>query len=176
VSITPACPSVDGMEIDGLPLHQLVNDAAVALVPASILLGWAFALLRSWRWLTRWGALLSTLGGLPALVVTWLSGRDLLDSLIANIPTDQPLYETLQTHQDRATLLLWLYVAFTVVVVVAFFLLPAPSGLEDGRLAFRGRDVRWVGVVLPAALVVLGLLSLVSVVLTGHAGAQAAFG
>jgi hypothetical protein len=164
------------MEIDGLPLHQLVNDAAVALVPISILLGWALALLRSWRWLTRWGALLTTLGGMAALLVTWLAGRDLLDSIIANIPTDQPLYDTLQTHQDRATLLLWLYAAFTLVVVVAFFVLPAPSGLEGGRLTFRGSDARWVGVVLPAALVVLGVLSLVWVVLTGHAGAQAAFG
>lgn len=164
------------MEFDGLPLHPLVNDAAVALVPISILLGWALALLRSWRWLTRWAALLSTLGGLAALVVTWLSGRELLDSMIANIPTDQPLYATLQTHQDRAMLLLWLYAGFSAVVVVAFLVLPAPSRLEDGRLAFRGNEARWVGTVLPTALVVLGLLSMVSVVLTGHAGAQAAFG
>ena len=164
------------MELDGLPLHPLVNDAAVALVPLSVLLGWALALLRSWRWLTRWGALVSTVAGMAALLVTWLSGRDLLDTMIANIPTDQPLYETLQTHQDRATLLLWIYVAFTVVVVAAFFLLPAPSGLEDGRMAFRGSEARWVGAVLPPTLVVLGAVSLVWVVLTGHAGAQAAFG
>ncbi len=164
------------MELDGLPLHPLVNDAAVALVPISILLGWALALLRSWRWLTRWGALLTTLGGLASLVVTWLSGRDLLDSLIANIPSDQPLYATLQTHQDRANLLLWLYTGFSVVVVLAFFLLPAPSRLEDGRMAFRGSAATWVGTVLPGALVLLGLAALVAVVLTGHAGAQAAFG
>jgi hypothetical protein len=170
------CPSVGGMELDGLPLHPLVNDAAVALVPLSILLGWAFALLREWRWLTRWGALLSTLGGIVALVLTLLSGRDLLDARFASIPTDQPLYATLQTHQDRAAQLLWLYVAFTVVVVVAFFRLPAPSRLEDGRMAFRGSTASWVGTVLPAALVVLGLVCLVWVVLTGHAGAEAAFG
>lgn len=164
------------MELDGIPLHQLVNDAAVALVPLSVLLAWAFALLRSWRWLTRWAALLSTLAGLAALVATWLTGRDLLDTMIANIPSDQPLYETLMTHQDRADLLLWNYVAFTVVVVAAFFVLPAPSRLQDGRMGFRGNDARWVGTAVPAALVVLGLGCLVWVVLTGHAGAQAAFG
>ena len=164
------------MEIDGLPLHQLVNDSAVALVPLSVLLAWAFALLRSWRWLTRWGMLLSALGGMAALFGTWLTGRDLLDSMIANIPTDLPLYDTLQTHQDRATQLLWIYAAFTVVAVVAFFLVPAPSRLEDGRMAFRGSDARWVAVALPALLVLLGLASLVWVVLTGHAGAEAAFG
>lgn len=164
------------MEIDGIPLHQLVNDSAVALVPLSVLLAWAFALLRSWRWLTRWGALLSTLAGLAALVASWVTGRDVLDSLVANIPSDQPLYETLQTHQDRANLLLWIYVAFTVVVVLAFFLLPAPSRLEDDRMSHRGSSAGWVATVLPAALVVLGLACLVWVVLTGHAGAQAAFG
>ena len=164
------------MEIDGLPLHPLVNDAAVALGPLSVLLVWAFAFLRSWRWLTRWAALLSTVGGMAALFVTWLTGRDLLDSLIANIPTDQPIYATLQTHQDRATLLLWLYLAFTVLVVAAFFLVPAPSHLENGRMGFRGSTARWVAVALPAVLAVLGAVCLVWFALTGHAGAQAAFG
>jgi hypothetical protein len=164
------------MEFDGLPLHPLVNDSAVALLPMSVLLAWAFALLRSWRWLTRWGALLTATGGMAALVATWLTGRNLLGSMIANIPTDVPLYETLQTHKDRANQLLVVYGVFTAVVVVAFFLVPAPSRLENGRMGFRGSSARWVGTVLPAALVVLGLVSLVSVVLTGHAGAQAAFG
>jgi len=164
------------MEFDGLPLHPLVNDSAVALLPLSVLLAWAFALLRSWRWLTRWGALLTTSGGMASLVATWLTGRELLDSMIANIPTDVPLYETLRTHQDRANQLLVVYGVFTAVVVVAFFVVPAPSRLEGGRMSFRGSSARWVGAVLPAAMVVLGLVSLVSVVLTGHAGAQAAFG
>jgi hypothetical protein len=164
------------MEFDGLPLHPLVNDSAVALVPLSVLLAWAFALLRSWRWLTRWGALLTTLGGMAALVATWVTGRDLLDSMLANLPTDVPLYATLQTHQDRADQLLVVYAVFTVVVVVAFFLVPAPSRLEDGRLGFRGSNARWVAVALPALLLVVGLVCLVWVALTGHAGAEAAFG
>jgi hypothetical protein len=113
---------------------------------------------------------------MAALFATWLSGPDVLDPLIANIPPDQPLYETLQTHQDRANLLMWLYLAFTIVVVLAFFRLPAPSGLEDGRMGFRGSSARWVVTVLPATLVVLGLVCLVGVALTGHAGARAAFG
>ena len=164
------------MELDGLPLHQLVNDAAVALVPLSVLLGWAFALLRSWRWLTRWGALLSTLAGLASVFAAVRTGSALFDERFASVPSDQPLYAALQTHQDRANLLLWLYLAFTIVVVVAFILVPAPSRLEDGRMGFHGRDARWVATVLPAAVVLLGLVCLVWVALTGHAGAQAAFG
>jgi hypothetical protein len=164
------------MELDGIPLHPLVNDTAVALVPLSVLVVWAFALLPSWRWLTRWGALLSTLAGMVSLLLTWWTGRDLIDELLANIPTDQPIYARLQTHQDRADVLLWIFLGFTVVVVLAFFLMPAPSHLDDGRLAFRGSTARWVALVIPAALVVLGLVCLVWVVLTGHAGAQAVFG
>lgn len=176
MSTTRFWPSVVAMEIDGVPVHQLLNDSAVALVPLSVLVAWAFALLRSWRWLTRWGALASTVGGMAALAATWRSGRALFDSRFADIPSDQPLYETLQTHQDRATLLLWTYAAFTVAVVLAFYLLPAPSRLEDGRMSFAGSNASWVGSVVPAVLVVLGLACLVLVVLTGHAGAQAAFG
>ena len=164
------------MEIDGLPLHPLVNDLAVALVPLSALLAVGFALLSRWRWLARWPLLLSTVMGLASIVLSIASGRDLFDERFAQLPPDQPLYATLQTHQDRANLLLVLYAAFTVVVVLAFFLVPATSRLEDGRLAFRGNDARWVAVVLPGALVVLGLVCLVWVALTGHAGAQAAFG
>ena len=164
------------MELDGIPLHQLVNDSAVAVVPISVLLGWAFALLRSWRWLTRWGALLCTLAGLASVLAAVRTGSALLDERFASVPSDQPLYATLQTHQDRANLLMWLYLAFTVVVVLAFFLVPAPSRLEDGRMGFRGSSARWVATALPAAVVVLGLACMVWVVLTGHAGAQAAFG
>jgi hypothetical protein len=164
------------MELDGIPLHPLVNDAAVALVPLAVLAGLALALLPSWRWLARWAALLTTVGGLVALVLTLWTGRDLYDTLSSNIPADQPIHDLVQTHQDRAATLLWIYVAFTVLVLLAFFLLPAPSRLEEGRMGFRGNSARWVSTVIPAALVVLGLSALVAVVLTGHAGAQIAFG
>jgi hypothetical protein len=164
------------MEIDGIPLHFLVNDAAVALVPLSVLAAFVFALLPSWRWLSRWAALLTTVGGLVALALTLWSGRDLYDSISANLPQDQPIYELLQTHQDRARMLLVIYVVFAVVVALAFFLLPARSHLDTGRLGRTGSNARWVSAAVPAALVVVGLAALVAVALTGHAGAQAAFG
>jgi hypothetical protein len=160
------------MEIDGLPLHPLVNDAAVALVPLSVLAGLAFALLPGWRWLSRWAALLSTLGGLAALVVAWLSGRNLVESAYGG----GSLPERVQTHQDRASMLVVVFFVFTVVVLLAFFTLPAPSRLEDRRLDFVGSSAPWAARVVPVAVVVLALLALVAVVLTGHAGARLAFG
>jgi hypothetical protein len=164
------------MELDGLPLHPLVNDSAVALIPLSVLAALALALFPSWRWLTRWAALLTTLGGMVALLLTWWTGRDLLASRTEILPPGSPTLERLQLHEDRANLLLGVFVAFTVVVVLAFFLLPARSHLDDGRLGAVGSHARWVPTVVPAALVVLGLAALLCAVLTGHAGAQAVWG
>jgi hypothetical protein len=162
------------MELDGIPLHPLVNDAAVALVPLAAVTGLVLALLPGWRWLTRWVALLSTLGGLGALLLTWWTGRDLAEERFAS--ATGTLAERLRTHQDRADLLVWVFLAYTVVVLLAFFALPAPSRLVDGRMGFVGNTAAWAVRVVPAALVVVGLLALVVVVLTGHAGAQLAFG
>ena len=162
------------MEIDGLPLHPLINDSAVALVPLSVLAGLALALLPSWRWLSRWASLLLTVGGMLSLLVTWWTGRDLAEGAFASATGE--LAERIQTHQDRANLLVLDYIVFTVVVLLAFFTLPAPSHLDDGRMAFRGSSAGWVQRVVPAALVVVALVALVAVVLTGHAGAQVAFG
>jgi formate hydrogenlyase subunit 3/multisubunit Na+/H+ antiporter MnhD subunit len=160
------------MELDGMPLHPLVNDMAVALVPLSVLAGLAFALLPGWRWLTRWAAVLSTLGAMVALGLTWWTGRDLVETMVGG----GQLPAQLQTHQDRANMLVVIFLVFTVVVVLAFFTLPAPSRLEDRRLEFAGRSAAWATRLVPVALVVLGLLALVAVVMTGHAGAQFVFG
>jgi formate hydrogenlyase subunit 3/multisubunit Na+/H+ antiporter MnhD subunit len=160
------------MELDGIPLHPLVNDAAVALVPLSVLAALALALLPGWRWLARWAALLATLGGLGALLLTWWTGRDLVETNLGG----GPLPEVVQTHQDRANMLVVVFLVFTVVVLVAFFTLPAPSRLEDRRMGFAGNSAAWAARGVPAALVVVGLAALVAVVLTGHAGAQLAFG
>ena len=56
--------SVISMELDGIPLHPLVNDAAVSLVPLAAVMGIVVAALPGWRWLTRWVLLLTTVGGL----------------------------------------------------------------------------------------------------------------
>jgi hypothetical protein len=162
------------MEIDGIPLHPLVNDAAVALIPLAAVMGLVLAGLPGWRWLTRWVAMLATVGGLAALIPTWLTGRNLADERYANVTG--ALADRVQTHQDRANLLVLICIVYTVVVLVAFFTLPAPTRLVDGRLDFAGSTAGWATRAVPAALVVVGLVALVAVVLTGHAGAQLAFG
>ena len=61
-------------------------------------------------------------------------------------------------------------------VALAFWLLPAPTGLRSGRLGHEGVAPAWVHAALAAALLVLGVLALVWVVLTGDAGTRAVWG
>jgi hypothetical protein len=163
------------MEVFGLPAHALVVHAAVVLTPLAVLLVVAFALLPSWRWASRWPALLATLAATAAVVVAKYSGQALYDDRFAALPPSV-VTDRIATHSSRADVLFWVTIAFAVVVLLAFFLLPAPSGLRDGRLAHAGREDGWVAVVVPGALVVLGAVVTVWVVLTADAGARAVWG
>jgi hypothetical protein len=163
------------MEVSGLPVHALVVHAAVVLTPLAVLLVVTFALLPSWRWASRWPALLATLLATGAVVAAKYTGQALYDDRFASLPPSL-VTERIATHSSRAQVLFWVMIAFAVVVLLAFLLLPAPTGLRDGRLAHAGREDGWVAVVVPLALVVLGAVVTVWVVLTGEAGARAVWG
>ncbi len=165
------------MEIAGVPLHPLVVHAVVMLVPMAVVLGWVHVLLRGWRWLTRWVALGTSVAALAAVVVARQSGSDLL----ANRPflvsdPESEVARLIETHQDRADVLLVAVIVHTLLVAVAFWALPATSALSTGRFDHPGRDVPWLTFVLQALVVVAGIVSLVYVVLTGAAGARAVWG
>lgn len=164
------------MEVSGLPLHPLVVHAAVTLVPLAAVAAWALALAPGWRWAVRWVALLTALGALPVLLLTRASGQALLDERPFLLSPDSAVAETLQTHQDRADVLTVAAVLLAVVVAVAFWLLPAPTGLASGRLDHRGRESRAASVTLSVLLLGLGAVVLVWVVLTGDAGSRAVWG
>jgi uncharacterized membrane protein len=156
------------MEVGGLPLHPLIVHAAVGTVPLAALFALLTALVPGWRWFTRWGTLVAALGAVVVVVVTRASGESLLEEKYGAQVPDQ-----LQTHQDRAGLLLLAVIALAVVAVAAFLLLPARSALVTGKLEHGGSNARWVQVAVPALLVVAALASFVLVVMTGDAGARA---
>lgn len=159
------------MELSGLPLHPLVVHAVVALVPLAVLCAVVLAVLPKWRWLTRWAALLTSLGALVAVFVARQSGEELRESdRYAGLQGDAATL--LHTHEERSEVLLWVFIAFTVLVLLAFLLLPAPTGLTSGRLDHAGSAQPWLARTLAAALVVVGVVALVWVVLTGDAGAR----
>ncbi len=162
------------MEIFGLPAHALVVHAAVVLTPLAVLLVFAFALLPSWRWASRWPALLATLAATASVVVAKLSGDALYEDRGGFFSPE--LQDQVATHSARGGVLMWVMLGFAALVVLAFLLLPAPTGMRDGRLDFAGRPDAWVRTVVPAALTVLGVVVLVWVFLTGDAGARAVWG
>lgn len=156
------------MEIAGLPLHPLVVHAAVVLTPMAVLLVIAYAVAPRHRWLTRWPAVVLSLGALGAVFVARLSGEALLDA--------RPGLETLvEVHEERAELLMILMLAFTALVLVAAWTLGGPSSLASGAGA-RETRVAVLDRLLPLALVAVGVAVLVSVALTGDAGARAVWG
>jgi len=157
------------MEVGGLPLHPLIVHAAIGLVPLSALFAVLTALAPGWRWFTRWGTLVASLAAVVVVVLTRAAGQSLLDEQYAGQPR---IPEQLQTHQDRAGLLLVAVLALAVVAVAAFFLLPARSALVTGKLEHAGSTAGWVRVVVPALLVVAAVASVVLVVMTGDAGAR----
>jgi hypothetical protein len=161
------------MEVGGLPLHPLVVHLVVVFVPLAAVSGWALALLPSWRWLLRWVALAAAAGALVAVFVARLSGEDLLEARPFLTSEQSSVRDTLELHQSRADVLTVIVVALAVTVVVAFVLLPAPTGLASGRMGHAGRDDRRLVLALIVLLMVLGALAIVWAVLTGDAGARA---
>jgi hypothetical protein len=144
------------MEINGLPAHGLVIHSAVVLGPLAAVFALAYALVPRWRERARVPmVVLAVVAGL-CVVAAYLTGNDLLDHhpQLGQIPA-------VQTHEDRAVYALWLTIAFAVVAVAA---------------ALLHRRTGAVRVALSALLAVSAVSVLVSVVLTGDAGAQAVWG
>ena len=176
VSTALGPPSVSGMTVSGIPLHPLVIHAVVMLVPLAAVFAWALAFVTGWRWLTRWLALGTSVAALGSVVVARQSGKSLLASRPFLTSGTSKVSDLLVTHQHRANVLLVAVLVLTVVVAVAFWALPAVSGLSTGQLHHAGRDVVWATRTLQGLLVVTGLVALVYVVLTGDAGARAVWG
>jgi hypothetical protein len=164
------------MEITGLPVHPLVVHAVVVLLPLAVLLGLAFAFLPTWRWLTRWLTLACTVAAVAAVFVARQSGHAFLEGKPFLLQASNPARQHVIDHQNYANLLWWVSLVFLLVVVLAFVLLPGPTGLADGRLDHAGSASALAVRGLPVLLAVAGIATLVLCVLTGDAGARSVWG
>jgi hypothetical protein len=146
---------MEGMEINGLPLHPLVVHAAVVFGPLAAVAALGYLVPR-WRDGLRWPMVVLAVLATGAIVVAYLSGGDFLDSKPELSTSPQ-----VQEHEERAKLLLWTTLAFGVVALAA------------GWLHSRTGAVR---VVIDVLLGILALAVLVLVVRTGDSGARAVWG
>lgn len=164
------------MEITGLPVHPLIVHAVVVLLPLSVLLALALAFVPSWRWLTRWLTLGCAVVAVVSVFVARQSGEAFLESKPFLLEGDTPARQHIIDHQDYANVLWWVSLAFLVVVVAAFLLLPGPTGLANGKLDHTGSSAVLAVRGLPVLLAVVGVAALVLCVLTGDAGARTVWG
>jgi hypothetical protein len=155
------------MEISGLPLHPLVVHAAVVGIPLAAALAVALAVLPGWRWLVRWPTVLTSVAVVGLAFLATRSGESLEE--------DRGLSKLVVQHAERGERLANLTIVLAVVVIVAAFVLPGPSGLASGKGAMASR-VAVADKVLPVLLVLAAVAVLVQVVLTGESGARAVWG
>jgi glucan phosphoethanolaminetransferase (alkaline phosphatase superfamily) len=151
----------------GLPLHPFVVHATVVLLPASAVIALAYTTVVSWRWLLRWPLFVLSVVA-PALTwVTVESGTALEEQTGLNSAL-------IQIHQQRAETLLMATLAFGLVGVLAAYAMGGPSPLVSGAGERRGVG-RALQVGVGVLLALASVLVLVWVVLTGDAGARAAW-
>ncbi len=149
----------------GLPFHPFIVHATVVVLPAIASLALAFVALPSWRWLTRWPL---ALAAVAAPVLTWVTveaGESLKDQL----ELESALIET---HEDRAEMLLTYTYGFAALALIAAFTLGGRSLLASGAGA-RAGVARPLQIVIGVLLAAVAVLVIVQVVLTGDAGSRA---
>lgn len=149
----------------GLPFHPFIVHATVVVLPAMAGLALAYVVLPSWRWLLRWPLALAAVG---APVLTWVT-VEAGESLKDRLGIESALIET---HQERAELLLYLTLGYGVLALTAAFTLGGPSLLVSGAGSRRGA-ARPLQVSVGVLLAVAAVLVVVWVVLTGDAGSRA---
>jgi len=147
------------MTVDGLPLHPLIVHATVVVLPLLAVLSLAFLRPR-WSARLRWPLLAVSVAAAVLIWLTSASGHALENDRFAT--ATGVLAERIQHHRILAGRLSKATYALAAVAALMALLrgrLPAP--------------LVWLG----SALLVVGAVAVgVLTVLTGHAGAQAAWG
>lgn len=140
----------------GLPLHPLVVHAPVVLIPLSAIALVLLIFVRKWRphyaWLAVAGLVVGTLGAVAAV----LTGNAFAETI--GLPA---------RHATLGTILVWTAAALSVSAIVWWLLQHQERDKEqESRIVWASSIVT----------VVLVVATLIFTVLTGHSGAEAAWG
>jgi uncharacterized membrane protein len=157
------------MEFNGLPVHPLIVHVVVVFAPLACLAGILYAVVPRWRWWLRWPLVACAVIAAVAGIIAVQSGHDL-----ENQRHLQSLPE-LAVHEHRGKILRWLMLAFLVPTALGAWLLGGPSALASGGGARETRS-KTLGVAVAGLLVIGAVAVLISVFLTGDAGARSVWG
>ncbi len=145
------------MEINGVPLHPLVVHAAVVFTPLACLAALAYCV-PGWRDWVRWPLVALAAVSVVAVWIAFLSGEDFREDPRFEFVAGTAIEDRLEDHESWAE---WLRIGTSVFAVIVF----AAAWFHTRTGAVR---------IALSALAALGaVVTLVLVVLTGDAGAQA---
>jgi len=148
-------------EIMGLPLHPLLIHAVVVFVPLLALVAVAYAALPRFRSRLDWAAVGLAVAAPVSALFAKLSGEELKEVLIGRQYPPEGIAK-IEEHQGYGDLTLWWSLGLGVVTVLLVVLTSRRSRTLPG----------WVVLLLSAAVVVLGAISVYYVYLTGDTGAK----
>jgi uncharacterized membrane protein len=157
------------MDFNGLPVHPLIVHVVVVFAPLAGVAGILYAAVPKWRWWLRWPLVASAVIAAVAGIIAVQSGHDL-----ENERHLQSLPE-LAIHEHRGEILRWLLLAFLAPTALGAWLLGGPTPLASGA-GGRATPSKAVGLAVAGLLVVGAVAVLISVFMTGDAGARSVWG
>ena len=152
-------------QINGLPVHALVNHAAVVFVPLLVLAAIVYAVVGRWRPRIGWAVVLLGLAAPITAFVAMESGKALRDRLVEQGVSGRGA-EIINDHMNFGTVTFWLSLALGVVSIVMVLL----TSRRDRSLP-RSADLG-LAVIMVALAAVTGYY----VYRTGDSGATAVWG
>jgi hypothetical protein len=152
-------------QINGLPVHALVNHAAVIFGPLLVLGAIVYAVVPRWRPRIGWAVLLLAIIAPITTYVTMESGKALRDRLVEQGISGRGA-EIIDEHMDLGTVTFWLMLALGVVSL-AMVVLTLRRSASLPRVADLG---------LAVIMVALAAVSGYYVFRTGDSGATAVWG
>jgi glucan phosphoethanolaminetransferase (alkaline phosphatase superfamily) len=110
-------------EIGDLPVHALAVHATVVAVPLAALLAVLFVIPRTHHW-ARLPLAIVSVGALISIYVARQSGQHLENNLLDRgvLTQGSPAKDLVDTHYERAKWLWYIFIAFTVIAIVAYAL------------------------------------------------------
>jgi uncharacterized membrane protein len=152
-------------QINGLPVHALVNHAAVVFVPLLVLGSIVYALVGRWRPRIGWAVVLLAIVAPVTSFVAKQSGEALRDRLFQQGVSGRGA-EIIDDHMGYGTLTFWFALSLGVVSIVMVVLTS-----RQGRPLPRAADLG-----LAVIMVALAAISGYYVFRTGDSGATAVWG
>ncbi len=154
-------------DVNGMPLHPLIIHAPVIGIPLAFLLTLLFAFPRTRPW-ARWPLALTVLGSTAAVWAARESG-EVLQATKRIVPGNL-VGDLIQRHAQLATQLFFIMIGFSVITLLAVFLVgrrqPATAD-ETGTTSRTTGGSRPLNLIL---LVLLLLVAAVALVWTGRVG------